>query len=128
MRTRSRASAIVTAAEDVAQDVFVAAVTLDPEPSGSKGTGGAGVVPARLPEQGHRPHPARRAVSRELGESSALVRAGSERIAEINLESDRVRAAMIHLTDEQQDILVRRFVLDQSSRMSPSPPVAASAL
>ncbi len=35
-------------------------------------------------------------------------------IAEIGLESDRVRAAMTRLTDEQQDILVRRFVLDQS--------------
>ena len=35
-------------------------------------------------------------------------------IAETALESARVGRAMAELTDEQQDILVRRFVLDQS--------------
>ncbi|HVC05161.1 MAG TPA: RNA polymerase sigma factor [Candidatus Acidoferrales bacterium] len=35
-------------------------------------------------------------------------------IAETALESARVSRAMAELTDEQQDILVRRFVLDQS--------------
>ena len=30
------------------------------------------------------------------------------------VEAQRVRRAMTQLTDEQQDILVRRFVLDQS--------------
>jgi RNA polymerase sigma-70 factor (ECF subfamily) len=35
-------------------------------------------------------------------------------IAEVNLEADRVRAAMAHLTEDQRDILIRRFVLDQS--------------
>jgi RNA polymerase sigma-70 factor (ECF subfamily) len=35
-------------------------------------------------------------------------------VVETKLEVVRVRAAMNHLTDEQQDILVRRFVLDQS--------------
>jgi RNA polymerase sigma-70 factor (ECF subfamily) len=35
-------------------------------------------------------------------------------IAETALESERIGRAMAELTDEQQDILVRRFVLDQS--------------
>jgi RNA polymerase sigma-70 factor, ECF subfamily len=35
-------------------------------------------------------------------------------IAEMAVETGRIRKAMAELTDEQQDILVRRFVLDQS--------------
>jgi RNA polymerase sigma-70 factor, ECF subfamily len=35
-------------------------------------------------------------------------------IAEMAVETERIRRAMAELTDEQQDILVRRFVLDQS--------------
>ena len=35
-------------------------------------------------------------------------------IAEMAMETGRIRTAMAELTDEQQDILVRRFVLDQS--------------
>jgi RNA polymerase sigma-70 factor (ECF subfamily) len=35
-------------------------------------------------------------------------------MAESNIEAERVRAAMVHLTEDQRDILVRRFVLDQS--------------
>ncbi|MGA7987402.1 MAG: sigma-70 family RNA polymerase sigma factor [Candidatus Dormiibacterota bacterium] len=35
-------------------------------------------------------------------------------IAEVAVETQRVGRAMAELTDEQQDILVRRFVLDQS--------------
>jgi RNA polymerase sigma-70 factor (ECF subfamily) len=35
-------------------------------------------------------------------------------VAEMAVETGRIRKAMAELTDEQQDILVRRFVLDQS--------------
>jgi RNA polymerase sigma-70 factor (ECF subfamily) len=35
-------------------------------------------------------------------------------ITEMNMEADRVRTAMVHLTEDQRDILIRRFVLDQS--------------
>ena len=35
-------------------------------------------------------------------------------IAEMNMEADRVRSAMVHLTEDQRDLLIRRFVLDQS--------------
>ena len=30
------------------------------------------------------------------------------------MEADRVRTAMVHLTEDQRDVLIRRFVLDQS--------------
>jgi RNA polymerase sigma-70 factor (ECF subfamily) len=104
----------LTTAEDVAQDVFVAAVTSirtlrdKREPAvqawflhvcrhkvidhirREQRFRGNGIGPERTPD----PDPSA--------------------IAETNVEAVRVRAAMTHLTDEQQDILVRRFVLDQS--------------
>ena len=104
----------VTSAEDVAQDVFVAAVT-------------------SIRNLRDRREPAVQAwflhicrnkvvdhIRRAVRYRANTVNPGQSlapdptAIAEINLESDRVRAAMVRLTDEQQDILVRRFVLDQS--------------
>ncbi|MGA8416077.1 MAG: RNA polymerase sigma factor [Candidatus Dormiibacterota bacterium] len=35
-------------------------------------------------------------------------------VTETNIEADRVRTAMVHLTEDQRDVLIRRFVLDQS--------------
>ena len=32
----------------------------------------------------------------------------------MNIEARRVRNAMVHLTEDQRDVLIRRFVLDQS--------------
>jgi RNA polymerase sigma-70 factor, ECF subfamily len=104
----------VTSAEDVAQDVFVAAVTSIQS-----------LRDRREPAvQAWFLHVCRNKVIDHIRRATRY-RANSvnpqhsfapdpSTIAEINLESDRVRAAMIHLTDEQQDILVRRFVLDQS--------------
>ena len=104
----------VTSAEDVAQDVFVAAVTSI-----------RSLRDRREPAvQAWFLHVCRNKVIDHI-RRAARYRANSvnpehsfapdpSTIAEINLESDRVRAAMVRLTDEQQDILVRRFVLDQS--------------
>jgi RNA polymerase sigma-70 factor, ECF subfamily len=102
------------AAEDVAQDVFVAAVT---SIQSLRERREPAVQAWFLHVCRHKVIDHVRRASRQRG--SAI---GSERaldpdpsaIAETNLESERVRAAMTHLTDEQQDILVRRFVLDQS--------------
>jgi RNA polymerase sigma-70 factor, ECF subfamily len=104
----------VTAAEDVTQDVFVAAVT-------------------SIKTLRDRREPAVQAwffhicrykvvdFMRRGSRQRALVMtdalpAGADpgAIAEMNMEADRVRAAMVHLTEDQRDILVRRFVLDQS--------------
>jgi RNA polymerase sigma-70 factor (ECF subfamily) len=104
----------LTAAEDVAQDVFVAAVTSI-----------QGLRDPRGPApQAWFLHICRHKVIDHIRRSSRHP-TGAVRvepapdpdpsvIAETNLESQRVRAAMTRLTDEQQDILVRRFVLDQS--------------
>ena len=103
----------LTAAEDVTQDVFVAAVT-------SIKT----LRDRREPAvQAWFLHICRYKVidhirrgSRQRGLALDTTHPGVDpgAIAEVNLEADRVRAAMAHLTEDQRDILIRRFVLDQS--------------
>lgn len=103
----------VTAAEDVTQDVFVAAVT-------SIKTLRDASEPA---VQAWFLHICRfkvidhiRKGSRHRGVAldTQIVGRDPSEIAELNLEADRVRAAMVELTEDQRDILIRRFVLDQS--------------
>ncbi len=104
----------VTAAEDVSQDTFVAAVTsiktlrdrrepavqawffhicrykvIDHLRRGSRDRDVAGA---------YFPRPA----------------ADPTAIVETHLDAARVRSAMVDLTDDQRDLLIRRFVLDQS--------------
>jgi RNA polymerase sigma-70 factor (ECF subfamily) len=104
----------LTAAEDVTQDVFVAAVT-------------------SIRTLRDRREPAvqawflhicrhkvidhfRRGKRHEAAYAEAVRPADPDpsAIAMIKVESERVRVAMVDLTEDQRDILVRRFVLDQS--------------
>ncbi len=103
----------LTAAEDVTQDVFVAAVTSirtlrDPrEPA---------VQAWFLHICRHKviDHIRRGSRQRGLDLDTSVTWTDPGAVAELNLEADRVRAAMMVLTEDQRDILVRRFVLDQS--------------
>jgi RNA polymerase sigma-70 factor (ECF subfamily) len=104
----------LTAAEDVAQDVFVAAVT---SIQGLRDPREPAVQAWFLHICRHKVIDHIRRSNRHPGAAVRFERAQDpdpSAIAETNLESERVRAAMTQLTDEQQDILVRRFVLDQS--------------
>jgi RNA polymerase sigma-70 factor, ECF subfamily len=104
----------LTAAEDVAQDVFVAAVT---SIQGLRDPREPAVQAWFLHICRHKVIDHIRRSNRHSGAAVRFERAPDpdpSAIAETNLESERVRAAMTQLTDEQQDILVRRFVLDQS--------------
>ncbi len=104
----------VTSAEDVAQDVFVAAVTsirsLRDRREPAVQAWFLHICRNKVVDH------IRRAVRYRANAANPehSFAPDPSAIAEINLESDRVRAAMVRLTDEQQDILVRRFVLDQS--------------
>lgn len=104
----------LTAAEDVAQDVFVAAVT---SIQNLRDRREPAVQAWFLHVCRHKVIDHIRRTHRHHGGAIRFERGPDpdpSAIAEANLESERVRAAMTHLTDEQQDILVRRFVLDQS--------------
>ena len=104
----------LTTAEDVAQDVFVAAVT---SIQSLRDLREPAVQAWFLHVCRHKVIDHIRRANRHRGRAIGSESAPSpdpSAIAELNLESERVRAAMTHLTDEQQDILVRRFVLDQS--------------
>ena len=104
----------LTAAEDVTQEVFVAAVT-------------------SIRTLRDRREPAVQAwflhicrhkvvddIRRGIRQRSLVASAPSppdadpSAIAEMKVVAQRVRAAMVDLTEDQRDILVRRFVLDQS--------------
>ena len=103
----------LTAAEDVTQEVFVAAVT--------------SIKTLRDPRE-----PAVQAWFLHICRNKAVdhIRRGIRArgvafeprpmdldpgaIAEMNIEAGRVRNAMVHLTEDQRDVLIRRFVLDQS--------------
>jgi len=103
----------LTAAEDVTQDVFVAAVTSIKtlrdrrEPA---------VQAWFLHICRHKviDHIRRGTRQRGLTFDAAPHVGDPGAIAEAHLEADRVREAMVELTEDQRDILVRRFVLDQS--------------
>jgi RNA polymerase sigma-70 factor, ECF subfamily len=103
----------VTAAEDVAQEVFVAAVT-------SIGTLRERREPAvqawflHICRHKVADHIRRGSRQRGLALDAGPPGADPGAIAEINMEADRVRTAMDHLTEDQRDVLIRRFVLDQS--------------
>jgi RNA polymerase sigma-70 factor, ECF subfamily len=104
----------LTTAEDVAQDVFVAAVT---SIQSLRDRREPAVQAWFLHVCRHKVIDHIRRANRHRGSaigSELAPNPDPSAIAEMNLESERVRAAMTHLTDEQQDILVRRFVLDQS--------------
>jgi RNA polymerase sigma-70 factor, ECF subfamily len=104
----------LTAAEDVAQDVFVAAVT---SIKGLRDPREPALQAWFLHICRHKVIDHIRRLNRHPGGAVRFEPAPDpdpSAIAETNLESQRVRAAMTRLTDEQQDILVRRFVLDQS--------------
>lgn len=104
----------LTAAEDVAQDVFVAAVT---SIQGLRDPREPAVQAWFLHICRHKVIDHIRRSNRRAGGAVHFDRAPDldpGAIAVTNVESERVRAAMTRLTDEQQDILVRRFVLDQS--------------
>jgi RNA polymerase sigma-70 factor (ECF subfamily) len=103
----------LTAAEDVTQDVFVAAVTAirtlrDPrEPA----------VQAwflHICRYKVIDHIRRGSRQRGFDLDAPVMWADPGAVAELNLEANRVRAAMVVLTEDQRDIVVRRFVLDQS--------------
>ncbi len=103
----------LAAAEDVTQEVFVAAVTSiktlreRSEPS---------VQAWFLHVCRHKviDHIRRSSRQRELTLDAPPPLGDPGAIAEANLEADGVRSAMAELTEDQRDILVRRFVLDQS--------------
>ncbi|MGA8666668.1 MAG: RNA polymerase sigma factor [Candidatus Dormiibacterota bacterium] len=103
----------LAAAEDVTQEVFVAAVTSIKtlrdrrEPA---------VQAWFLHICRHKvvDHIRRGSRQRGLALDAGPPGADPGAIAEMNMEADRVRTAMVHLTEDQRDVLIRRFVLDQS--------------
>lgn len=103
----------LTAAEDVTQDVFVAAVTsirtLRDRREPAVQAWFLHICRYKVVDS------IRRGIrQRGLVLDARPLEADPSSIAEMNVEADRVRAAMAHLTEDQRDILVRRFVLDQS--------------
>ena len=103
----------VTAAEDVTQDVFVAAVTsiktLRDRREPAVQAWFLHICRYKVVD-----HIRRASRHRGLALDARPPGADPGAIAEVNIEADRVRAAMVHLTEDQRDILIRRFVLDQS--------------
>jgi RNA polymerase sigma-70 factor, ECF subfamily len=103
----------VTAAEDVTQDVFVAAVTsiktLRDRREPAVQAWFLHICRYKVVD-----HIRRGTRQRGLALDARPPGADPGAIAEVNMEADRVRAAMVHLTEDQRDILIRRFVLDQS--------------
>ena len=101
-----------TAAEEVAQEVFVAAVgTLsrlrERSEAGIEGWF-VGIARFKLVDRARRhARDERTVVSPEAAPDAA-------ELAASNLAAGELRRAMAELTEEQQDVLVRRFVLDQS--------------
>ena len=101
-----------TAAEEVAQEVFVAAVgTLtrlrERSEAGIEGWF-FGIARFKLADRARRrARDERLAVTPEVAPDAADV-------AESSLAAGELRVAMEELTEEQRDVLVRRFVLDQS--------------
>jgi RNA polymerase sigma-70 factor (ECF subfamily) len=101
-----------TAAEEVAQEVFVAAVgTLgrlrERSEAGIEGWF-VGIARFKLVDRARR-----RARDQRLAIPAALSPDAAE-LATSSLAARELRAAMDELTEEQRDVLVRRFVLDQS--------------
>jgi RNA polymerase sigma-70 factor (ECF subfamily) len=103
----------VSAAEDVTQDVFVAAVTsiktLRDRREPAVQAWFLHICRYKVVD-----HIRRGTRQRGLSLDARPPGADPGAIAEVNIEADRVRAAMVHLTEDQRDILIRRFVLDQS--------------
>ena len=103
----------LAAAEDVTQEVFVAAVT-------SIKTLRDRREPAvqawflRICRYKVVDHIRRGSRQRGLALDAGSPGDDPSAIAEMNMEADRVRTAMDFLTEDQRDILIRRFVLDQS--------------
>ena len=101
-----------TAAEEVAQEVFVAAVgTLsrlrERSDAGIEGWF-VGIARFKLVDRARR-----RARDQRTVAAPETIPDAAE-LAAANLAAGELRRAMAELTDEQQDVLVRRFVLDQS--------------
>jgi RNA polymerase sigma-70 factor (ECF subfamily) len=103
----------VTAAEDVTQDVFVAAVT-SIKTLRDRREPAAQAWFLHICRYKVVDHIRRASRQRGLALDARPPGADPGAIAEVNMEADRVRAAMVHLTEDQRDILIRRFVLDQS--------------
>lgn len=103
----------VTAAEDVTQDVFVAAVTsiktLRDRREPAVQAWFLHICRYKVVD-----HIRRGTRQHGLALDARPPGADPGAIAEVNMEADRVRAAMGHLTEDQRDVLIRRFVLDQS--------------
>ena len=103
----------LTAAEDVTQDVFVAAVTsikaLRDRREPAVEAWFLHICRNKVVD-----HLRRGSRQRGLSLEARVLDADPGSIAETNMEADRVRAAMAYLTEDQRDILIRRFVLDQS--------------
>ncbi len=101
-----------TAAEEVAQEVFVAAVATlsrlrERSEAGIEGWF-VGIARFKLADRARR-----RARDERLTVLPAIAPDAGE-LAAANLTAGELRAAMEALTEEQRDVLVRRFVLDQS--------------
>lgn len=104
----------VSAAEDVTQDVFVAAV---PAIRALRVRSEPVVQAWFLHICRHKVMDYFRLNKRReatLFEPAGTAQPDPGAVAEMAVETGRIRKAMAELTDEQQDILVRRFVLDQS--------------
>jgi RNA polymerase sigma-70 factor (ECF subfamily) len=104
-----------TAAEEIAQEVFVAAVgTLhrlrERSEAGVEGWFFA-IARNKLADRARRRTREERLPAPLDGEAVA---ADAADLATANLSAAELRSAMEALTDEQRDVLVRRFVLDQS--------------
>jgi len=101
-----------SAAEEVAQEVFVAATRTLPRlrERSEGGIEGWFVAIARnkLADRGRR-----RALEERIPESAAAAADAAE-LATSRLAAAELRAAMEELTEEQREVLLRRFVLDQS--------------
>jgi RNA polymerase sigma-70 factor (ECF subfamily) len=102
-----------TAAEEVAQEVFVAAVRTLPRlrERSEAGVEGWFVAIARFKIADRA---RRRAVEERLPVTVAVSSADAAEMAASRLAAAELRVAMEDLTEEQRDVLLRRFVLDQS--------------
>jgi RNA polymerase sigma-70 factor (ECF subfamily) len=103
-----------TAAEEVAQEVFVAAVRTLPKlrERSEAGVEGWFVAIARfkIADRARR----RAAEERIPATVAVAVTADAAEMAASRLATAELRTAMEDLTEEQRDVLLRRFVLDQS--------------